>query len=60
MKTSKISGYYGELNYSIHPGGGKILLAFHGFGQNNSALLPVIGALSNEYAIYAFNHFFHG
>ncbi|MEM9859221.1 MAG: alpha/beta hydrolase [Bacteroidota bacterium] len=60
MQKSKISGSFGELTYNIHQGGKEILLAFHGFGQNGEALLPLIQSLLPDYTIFSFNLFFHG
>lgn len=48
------------LNYSVYGTGPKILLAFHGFGQNKSAYKPFQSALGDDYTIYSFDLFFHG
>ncbi|MEM7107533.1 MAG: alpha/beta fold hydrolase [Bacteroidota bacterium] len=60
MQKGKVTGNFGELNYSIYPGGSKALFAFHGFGQKAGDLEPVIKQLRREYTTYSFNHFFHG
>lgn len=60
MSKDSLIGNFGELNYHIHLGGKKVLLAFHGFGQDHTALIPCIEQLQHEYTVYSFNHFFHG
>ncbi|MEM1406783.1 MAG: alpha/beta hydrolase [Bacteroidota bacterium] len=60
MQKDSLIGEFGELKYDIHPGGSKVLLAFHGFGQDNTSLLPCIEKLKFKYTIYSFRHFFHG
>jgi pimeloyl-ACP methyl ester carboxylesterase len=56
----QISGTGFTLNYHLYKGGPKYLLAFHGFGQNSKAYLPLVEQLSNEYTILSFDLFFHG
>lgn len=50
----------GQLHYFKHPGGNKILLAFHGFGQNNKIFSDWIDLVKKEYTVYAFDLFYHG
>ncbi|MBC8111486.1 MAG: alpha/beta hydrolase, partial [Verrucomicrobia bacterium] len=40
--------------------GKKILLTFHGFGQDKSIFQPICQVLSEKYTIYSFDLFFHG
>src|SRR5687767_8509330 len=49
-----------RLHYRKLGNGPKVLLAFHGFGQDISFFSPVAEALVNEFTIYAFDLFFHG
>ncbi|SFC40737.1 Pimeloyl-ACP methyl ester carboxylesterase [Flexibacter flexilis DSM 6793] len=49
-----------RLSYVQYGDGQRVLLAFHGFGQNKNAWLSVAQALGNEYCIYSFDLFFHG
>jgi pimeloyl-ACP methyl ester carboxylesterase len=53
---------YGKtrLHYQKLGHGPRVLLAFHGFGQDSSFYLPVAEALKAEYTLYAFDLFFHG
>ncbi len=46
--------------YSTSGHGTKILLAFHGFGQDHTAFHNLSQALASEYTIYSFDLFFHG
>jgi pimeloyl-ACP methyl ester carboxylesterase len=48
------------LEYYKSGHGAKILLLFHGFGQNYSAFDELTGVLSTKYTLYSFNLFFHG
>src|SRR5688572_20735740 len=49
-----------KLHYQKLGHGTKVLLAFHGFGQNSDYFLPVAEALGEQFTIYAFDLFFHG
>lgn len=49
----------GQLHYNKIGSGSKILLCFHGFGQDKSAFNDW-GILGNHYTIYAFDLFHHG
>ncbi len=49
-----------ELSYQKFGNGPKTLLAFHGYGQNSEALLPIGKALGDLYTVYSFDLFFHG
>lgn len=48
------------LNHKVYPGGPKVLLAFHGFGQSAEAMAPLTQRLSQTYTLYSFDLFFHG
>ncbi len=50
----------GLLSYTKHSGGSKVLLAFHGFGQDNKIFDDWIAALEEEYSVYAFDLYYHG
>ena len=50
----------GQLHYFKHEGGRKILLAFHGFGQDNQIFSDWIELINEEYTVYAFDLFYHG
>jgi pimeloyl-ACP methyl ester carboxylesterase len=49
-----------KLHYEKLGNGPKILLAFHGFGQDLWYFEPVAEALKEQFTIYAFDLFFHG
>ncbi|MBK0404056.1 alpha/beta hydrolase [Adhaeribacter sp. BT258] len=49
-----------RLHYQKLGRGPRVLLAFHGFGQDLSFYEPVAEALRGMYTIYAFDLFFHG
>ena len=49
-----------RLHYQKLGRGPRVLLAFHGFGQDLSYYEPVAAALDELYTIYAFDLFFHG
>lgn len=49
-----------KLHYRVIGCGEKVLLAFHGYGQNSKYYLPMEKALGDDYTIYAFDLFFHG
>lgn len=49
-----------SLKYTIWPGGEKILLCFHGFGQDHSVFRSVYEAAKGTYTVYSFDLFFHG
>ncbi len=50
----------GQLYYFKYGTGNKILLAFHGFGQDNSIFQDWEKEIGEEYTIYAFDLFYHG
>ncbi len=50
----------GQLVYTKHGGGYKILLAFHGFGQDKNVFKEWVKILEKEFTIYAFDLFYHG
>jgi len=49
-----------SLNYAKFKGGNKVLLCFHGFGQDHSAFHSLIEKVKNDYTVYSFDLFFHG
>ncbi|NDK55189.1 alpha/beta fold hydrolase [Pontibacter fetidus] len=49
-----------KLHYRVIGSGGKVLLAFHGYGQSSLYYHPMEHALGRDYTIYAFDLFFHG
>ena len=49
-----------KLHYEKLGNGPKVLLAFHGFGQDLWYFEPVAEALKEQFTIYAFDLFFHG
>ena len=57
---TKVELASGQLYYSKYGSGRKILLAFHGFGQDNSIFKKWGEILASEYTIYAFDIFYHG
>jgi pimeloyl-ACP methyl ester carboxylesterase len=48
------------LAYCCWGRGSKIMLAFHGFGQNKEVFRNLAKVLENEYTFYSFDLFFHG
>jgi pimeloyl-ACP methyl ester carboxylesterase len=48
------------LHYGLYPGGHKILLAFHGFGQSQHYFSSLAAALQKGYTVYSFDLFYHG
>ena len=59
-KMTKVRLDNGQLVYSKFEGGSKILLAFHGFGQDKSIFKEWAEILKAEYTIYSFDLFYHG
>ena len=49
-----------QLHYHRSGRGPKVLLAFHGFGQDQSAYHVMANALGEEYTLYMFDLFYHG
>lgn len=49
-----------SLHYSLTGKGKKVLLAFHGYGQNKLHFRHIGRQLSEQYTMYAFDLFFHG
>jgi pimeloyl-ACP methyl ester carboxylesterase len=49
-----------ELYYYRGGRGGKIILLFHGFGQDHKAFDSWVEAHENDYTIFTFDLFFHG
>lgn len=60
MNTSFISYHNSRLAYHKYGDGPKIILLFHGFGQDNKAFLSWAEAWQREYTLYSFDLFFHG
>jgi pimeloyl-ACP methyl ester carboxylesterase len=48
------------LHYGLYPGGPKILLAFHGFGQSQHYFSSLAATLQKSYTVYSFDLFYHG
>lgn len=57
---TKVDLQKGQLFYSKYEGGDKILIAFHGFGQDKKIFQDWAKHLTSEYTIYAFDIFYHG
>lgn len=49
-----------HLSYQKTGTGEKVIITFHGFGQNNTAFNELIEPLKTNYTFYAFDLFFHG
>lgn len=49
-----------KLHYIKFGSGANYLLAFHGFGQNATRLLPLFKGLEDKYTVYCFDLFLHG
>lgn len=49
-----------KLHYRKLGHGPRVLLAFHGFGQDSAYYEPVAEGIQEQYTIYAFDLFFHG
>lgn len=49
-----------RLHYQRFGQGERVILAFHGYGQDSSHFLPIAEALRPDCSIYAFDLFFHG
>lgn len=50
----------GRLSYVKHPGGPNVILAFHGFGQDNKVFQEWVDIIKDEYTVFAFDLFYHG
>lgn len=57
---TKVKMPNGQLVYTKFGSGDKILLAFHGFGQNKNIFKSWEQHLGEKYTIYAFDLFYHG
>lgn len=58
---SKIFNYQNSiLHYYKHGSGVKILICFHGFGQNALVYQSLAQRLSTKYTLYSFDLFYHG
>ena len=49
-----------KLHYQVIGSGPKVLLAFHGYGQDSHHFGSIGEVLGDDYTIYAFDLFFHG
>lgn len=49
-----------SLKYTIWQGGDKIMLCFHGFGQDHSVFKSVYEVVKGTHTLYSFDAFFHG
>jgi len=49
-----------SLFYLKSGNGKKVLLLFHGFGQDHKGFKPLMDSLKDEYTCYAFDLYFHG
>jgi len=47
------------INYRVFGHGSKVLLAFHGYGQDGNSF-KILADVMSEYSFYAFDLFFHG
>lgn len=57
---TKVEYQNGQLFYAKYGTGNQILLAFHGFGQDNTVFKDWENILAKKYTIYAFDLFYHG
>ena len=48
------------MKYTRWPGGEKVLVCFHGFGQDNHAYKTIHESLKETFTVYSFDLFFHG
>jgi pimeloyl-ACP methyl ester carboxylesterase len=61
LPTTKYIDYLNsQLFYTKSGTGKKVLLLFHGFGQDHRAFQSWVEVLKDEYTLYAFDLFFHG
>ncbi|MCX8491723.1 MAG: alpha/beta hydrolase [Cyclobacteriaceae bacterium] len=61
METVRHIAYVNSrLSYSKTGNGQKVLLLFHGFGQDRSAFHKWVDALKESHTLYTFDLFFHG
>jgi pimeloyl-ACP methyl ester carboxylesterase len=60
MHTSTFQYKDASLHYGVYPGGPKILLAFHGFGQSQTYFSSLAKVLESEFTLYSFDLFYHG
>ncbi len=57
---SYITYHQTELYFQKFGTGKKVLLAFHGYGENSSAFKKIGEVLAEQYTVYSFDLFFHG
>ena len=60
MKTQNFTYKEASLHYAVYPGGPKILLAFHGFGQAHGHFSSFAQVVSKEFTVYSIDLFYHG
>ena len=60
MPTHTFSFKGADLHYGLYPGGPKILLTFHGFGQSQHYFSSLAASVEKEYTVYSFDLFYHG
>ncbi|WP_017732951.1 alpha/beta fold hydrolase [Nafulsella turpanensis] len=60
MNTRQFHFKEAVLHFGVYPGGKKVLLAFHGFGQSQGHFSSMAAALAKEYTLYSFDLFYHG
>jgi pimeloyl-ACP methyl ester carboxylesterase len=60
MANGKIQHGKSSLHYAVVGNGGRPMLVFHGFGQDNNTLQSLAAALAETHTVYVFDLFFHG
>ncbi len=60
QKMTSVTRANGQLFYEIFGDGPKVLIAFHGFGQDRNIFLSWSQKLKSQYKILALDLFFHG
>lgn len=60
MHTSTFHYKDASLHYGVYPGGPKVLLAFHGYGQSQAYFSSLARVLEKEFTLYSFDLFYHG
>ncbi|MEL7003411.1 MAG: alpha/beta hydrolase [Bacteroidota bacterium] len=59
-KNYHIKTQHGRINYYVLGKGPKVMLCFHGYGQDASAMIPLASIMSEDYTSYCFDLFHHG
>ena len=57
---SHLSYHQTVLYFQKFGSGNKVLLAFHGYGQNSKAFEKIAETIGTKYTLYSFDLFFHG